>query len=251
MLSRVSLRSGLPVRASADSATFPVSCPDLIAPAEDASAQIQVPEEALDQLKQKFNPDEWVNTSTFTASSIFCLLNAVQMTNTFQLIPPEGEKQPDTERFAVVTTMIVKHFTNMREGTQSADGKDKSHLPTPNSPFVLGYGIRQKVPDLSDINAQADPTKTPAYFIPRKVDCTTTASPGGHFTGGTLNFCMLTHREEGDPALEIPNSESDAGRFPKTFFEHLEVYGGAGNADHPGGHDGVMAFSKRSSTTIG
>ncbi|KAM5380094.1 hypothetical protein ACJZ2D_003741 [Fusarium nematophilum] len=217
---------------------------DLINPAENSDSQIQLPDTVITQLKDKLNTDgrsDGVNSSTFTASSIFCVIEAVQMTESFIIKPPAGVPEPTGDEQTRLITSITRHFKGLKDVAES--GKDESHLPTPHNPFVLGYGIRQKVPELSSINGNADPTKTPPYFLPASVDSTTTASPGNGFTEGTLNFCMLTNRRSGG-SRSMPREDRNAGEFPETFFNKLRLYGGAGNSERPGGHDGVMAFSK-------
>ena len=231
--------------------------PELINPAESPESDVQVTPEAIEQLKSKF---AGVPSDTFTASSIFCVMEAAQMTDTFQLTPPPGQPKPSDEKWAILSALVIKKFQNRRD---DAKGDENSHLPSRKNPFVLGYGIRQNVPDILDINPDADTSKTPQYFVPRKVDCTTTPSVGNEFTDGTLNFCMLTYRPSemtDEPLIHINEDDRNAGQFKQTFFDKLYVRGGASSNDggdgdnnsdsgsstgRPAGHDGIMAFSKK------
>ncbi|KAF2133763.1 hypothetical protein P153DRAFT_380945 [Dothidotthia symphoricarpi CBS 119687] len=225
---------------------------DLVGPAEDQEQQVQLPNETINKLKKRFDtePQNEVDVSVFTASSIFCMMQAVQMTNSFDIKTPDGYEWPKKlstaqMQFSIATakTMVVDHFKNMREAAIK-NGKDVSHLPTANNPFVLGYSIRQEIPKLKDLNMNADPTKTPRYFIPRKVDCTTTASPGNKYTAGTLNFCMFTHRE--DESSDAGSIDIGTVKFPETFFQKLSIRGGlmGSSKGKQGGHDGIMGFSR-------
>lgn len=113
---------------------------------------------------------------------------------------------------------------------------------------MLGYGISQKVPDIREINPNADPDLTPRFFIPKKFQMTTTPGSvqpdGTKFTNGTLNFCMLTHREYWpgtktekpgrEERLVNPEQNRNAGILPQTFFDTTRT----------SAHDGVMGFCK-------
>jgi hypothetical protein len=115
---------------------------------------------------------------------------------------------------------------------------------TPDAPFVLGYGISQKLPAMKDIVPNADPTKTPRFFIPKSYQLT--ATPGAIGSDkkqnpGTLNFCMLTYRSLNPQTGTLypernTNGETDlnAGVLPETLFQVTRT----------SAHDGVMGFSE-------
>ena len=220
-------------------------------PAENADNQIQLLPETINMLKSKFDStsNSAFDSDILTAASVFCMMESVQMSDTFQIQPPDGYQYPkevhqETVQALLATAKqtVIDHFQGMADVARK--GKDESHLPTANNPFVLGYAIRQQPPQLKEVNPHADPARTPPYFLPRKVDCTTTASPGNKFTDGTLNFCMLTHSWH--DGYRIESMDVSTVKFPETFFQKLSVRGGiketeAGN--YQGGHDGIMAFS--------
>lgn len=118
---------------------------------------------------------------------------------------------------------------------------------TPDNPFVLGYGISQKLPPLSLINPNANTKATPRFFIPKSFEVTTTPGTfdkGGTsagYTNGTLNFNMLTHRSyKPGTQEEMPGRVVDtklnpsAGVFSQTLFDTTKT----------AAHDGVMGFSQ-------
>jgi hypothetical protein len=116
---------------------------------------------------------------------------------------------------------------------------------TPDNPFVLGYGISQKLPSLQDINPNVNLAATPRYFIPKCFNLTTTPasaqSASQKFTNGTLNFNMLTHRPfNPSTGKEEPGRNTDpakdpaAGFLSETFFDVTKT----------AVHDGVMAFAQ-------
>jgi hypothetical protein len=136
-----------------------------------------------------------------------------------------------------VRVQLILNRLEVRQGTV-----------TPDNPFVLGYGISQTVPDIRLINPTADPDLTPRFFIPRKFQMTTTpgsVQPSGEkFTNGTLNFCMVTHRDcYPNTKVEMPGREErlvgpqqnlNAGKLDRTFFDVTRT----------AAHDGVMGFCR-------
>lgn len=187
-----------------------------------------------------------VDPSHFTVASIFCVItSSPEIPGTFKFTPPDGAKLVDSwARNAALTAIGAEFHRNLT----AFDPR----LPTPQSPFVLGYSVTQKVPSLSDLNSSLDdPSRTPIYFVPEQCHLSTTVVPGDEYTRGTLNFCMLT----GDPspyAAFRSSSKKDIDpktidHFDTTFFHDLFLYGGPKDrkSKRPGGHDGIMALSKK------
>ena len=121
-------------------------------------------------------------------------------------------------------------------------------MPTPDHPYVLGYGLSQKVPDLKQVNPDATPDSTPKYFVPRSYQMTVT--PGytwnraqrqdSKYTRGTLNFCLLTFREDNDPnpvrkpEKTIIAQNANSGKLSQNLFDLTET----------SENDGVMGFAE-------
>ena len=121
-------------------------------------------------------------------------------------------------------------------------------MPTPDHPYVLGYGLSQKVPDLKQVNPDATPDSTPKYFIPSGYQMTVT--PGyawngaqrqdSKYTRGTLNFCLLTFREDNDPnpvrkpQKTIIAQNTNSGKLSQTLFDLTKT----------SENDGVMGFAQ-------
>jgi len=116
----------------------------------------------------------------------------------------------------------------------------KPGIPNPNSPFVLGYGISQKLPSLAETNSRINRDKTPKYFIPKRFDLTATKGTSDA-TKGTLNYCMITHRDVDSSGKEENREDIDlmtnknAGNLTPDFFSLTKM--SSANSD------AVMAFS--------
>ena len=113
---------------------------------------------------------------------------------------------------------------------------------------MLGYGLSQKVPDLKQVNPDATPDSTPKYFDP--IGYQMTVTPGytwngaqrqdSKYTRGTLNFCLLTFREDNDPnpvrkpEKTIIAQNANSGKLSQTLFDLTET----------SENDGVMGFAQ-------
>jgi hypothetical protein len=105
---------------------------------------------------------------------------------------------------------------------------------------VLGYGLSQTVPDLSSINPEANSADAPKYLTPRMYQITVSSNNGKNskYTNGTLNFCILTHRGEGEQPLRSFNrfdrsKNPLAGQLATTLFDLTRTRE----------HDGIMGFA--------
>ncbi|KAK4693894.1 hypothetical protein P7C71_g3587, partial [Lecanoromycetidae sp. Uapishka_2] len=185
---------------------------------------------------------EQVASEHFTVSAIFCTFEAAQIANTFILNDENGRPVSDTKQTEFMTK-ISGYFSLLQSKIQPGRA-------TPDHPFVLGYGLSQRLPTLQSVNASATTDKTPTYLIPELYNLTVTPGftmPAGHsdkqpskFTHGTLNYCILTHRDEGDswPMRELsmtdPSRNANSGRLDQTLFDTTRT----------AEHDGVMAFCR-------
>ena len=109
---------------------------------------------------------------------------------------------------------------------------------TPDNPFVLGYGLYQDLPDIKAIQPGIDAENTPVFLIPKSYHLTVTPS-GSKFTGGSVNFCILTHREKDDKLTRDanrtdPTKNLNAGRLEQTFFDLTRTLE----------QDGIMAIAR-------
>ena len=101
----------------------------------------------------------------------------------------------------------------MRIGLKTQPG-----ITTPDNPFVLGYGITQK--------AAADDARPP-YFVPKSCDLTTSA--GVDPSPGTLNYCLLTHRADGDAERTTSPESNPLAGVPETpLFSTTKATSGDG-----------------------
>lgn len=109
---------------------------------------------------------------------------------------------------------------------------------TPDHPFVLGYGLSQKLPTIQAVQPGAILDSTPKFFIPKEYHVTVTPGQETKYTNGSFNFCILTHRDENqpgrDPALSDPSKNLNAGKLDKNFFELTKS----------SENDGLMAFAR-------
>ena len=137
--------------------------------------------------------ENYVDTQAFTVSSIFCLFEEQTMVDSFKLLGPD--RKPVTTTVAKEAKIrIVDYFSNLQEEIGSG-----SAVPVPENPYILGYSISQKIKPTCATDTSASLKNTPSYFKPKQFN--TTVTPGEGLgqqwitTSGTLNFCLLTHRE--------------------------------------------------------
>ena len=184
------------------------------------------------QLEDKFKS---VDTTKFTASSVFCLFQTAQIASSFKLVGPKGEIPTGDER-AAMTLRISQYFGELHK---QYDGK-----PTADTPYLLGYGIKAMTPKLEVVNQDLKTrTATPEYFIPRRFDVTTTPSKiddDKKFTKGTLNFCMQTYRAKSEDQVALQVTDEGKGRFEHPLFSTTQT-----PAIGTKGSEGIMGFSRQ------
>lgn len=201
---------------------------DLVKASTDTNLPTLLPQGVIAKL-------ESVDPRKFLASSLFCLFEKNEILNSFDLVNPNAPlAHPDGSPaedpiLPAMAAQIAMYFNKL--------SKLPPGRPTPDNPFVLGYGIIAKVPPVSaaDNNRAAN---TP-YFVPKLFHLTVTPGANG-FTKGTLNYCIMTHRAQGIPEDTVDiKDDSGLGIFKQTLFETSRSNGTSGGAD------GVMAFSKK------
>jgi hypothetical protein len=116
---------------------------------------------------------------------------------------------------------------------------------TPDNPFVLGYGISQTLPDIKELKSDVNLDLTPRYLVPKsfQITCTpgTTSASGSRYTMGTLNFCILTHRDAWPNSLqEQPGRDTNGEKNPSAGVLERTLF----DTTRTSAHDGVMAFCK-------
>lgn len=149
----------------------------------------------------------------------------------------KGELLENQNLVEELRNMLVSKFTPGKNASKPLQG------PTPDNPFVLGYTISQKKPELKEVNSAAKEAKipTPAYFVPERFRCN--LSPKSGYSGGTLNYCMLTHRAlkppnftESGQVRYVDDGVDGAGRFPQNVFARVK------SKAEPGSTEGALFF---------
>lgn len=179
--------------------------------------------------------DAGVKSESLLASSLFCLFQGDQIANTFTVIDPKGDVVDELGKVAALMRTFTKKYAAKaakaaaeRAGFVATTG---AGLPEPENPFVLGYGISQKVKE----ELRGEPT-----FKPLNFQFSVTGVPLEKHNFATLNFLMLTKSID-----ELSNVEKNlnAGYFRQTFFELIHAeYADAGTGRPV--FDAVMGISR-------
>lgn len=206
------------------------TCSDLVNASKSPNSPTLMTDEAAAELQRKF---EGIDASKFMASTVFCSLEDNRYSGGFELLRPDGDRSSIPEHQSIVM-QLSSYFKQL--------GKATENRPTPDTPFILGYGISQRPGTLEGIDSTASSTTTPPFFIPRRFDMSTTPSRSAEaedYTDGTINFCMQTFRANQNEQGRISPSDGSAGLFDQTFFQKTATKGTAE------GDNGIMAFSKQ------
>ncbi|KAF3930369.1 hypothetical protein ABW20_dc0108898 [Dactylellina cionopaga] len=205
---------------------------EIIQPAQSPDSNIAVPKKLQQGL-------EAVRAENFQVSTIFCAMQSARLVKSFKVVDKNGNKprsvlNADGKEVDVgfmigeLENMLVRKFVH---GDQVAG-------PTPDNPFVLGYTVSQKVPDLAAVNPAAAKAgiSTPAYFVPKSFRCN--LSPSNQYSAGTFNYGILTHRALQPPDFSysgVPRVVDDgvdgAGRFKENVFTRMKTKAISGAAD--------------------
>ncbi|KAI5808272.1 hypothetical protein DFH27DRAFT_650781 [Peziza echinospora] len=216
---------------------------DIIDPAHNSSSPAAAGKQVTEKLMH------YVDSQIYTVSTIFCLFEEKSMKDSFLLL--------DAQRKPILNSALsdARNQVSLFFGEMTDQWKQNKGTPyaTTENPYILGYGISQKRVDIKDIGGEGAETaakNTPEYFKPKQVAMSVT--PGEvkaewMCTSGSLNYCLLTHRDtpEGHEVVDIAEEDLNAGIITKNFFDVTKTMGRTldpqGNVQ---GHDGIMAFSK-------
>jgi hypothetical protein len=220
---------------------FTNSYAGIIDPAQKLDNPAALKDRATEQLKK------YVNSQIFTVSTIFCLFEEKSMTDSFLLL------DPDRQPIRGTALSDARHQVTLFFGEVTDEWKDNKGVPfaTTENPYILGYGISQKRVDIAAIVGDGVSTAdTPDCFKPKQVSLSVTpgeVKPEWTCTSGSLNYCLLTHRDsaEGHGPVDIDEADLNAGIITKNFFDVTKTMGRT--LDPQGamqGHDGIMGFSK-------
>ncbi|KAI0402759.1 hypothetical protein F4802DRAFT_599720 [Xylaria palmicola] len=187
----------------------------------------------------------FVNNQVFTVASIYCLFDKQLVQESFNLVDEQGKVIQNLVEVEM-RRMLAEFYANMQAEVS------KTHAQVPDFPFSLGYSISQKMPKKEDITQEMEAlmSKNRPYFVPKQFSLTVTPGDGLDqkflTTSGTLNFCMLTHRNDTTgERVKIDEADFNAGIIKQNFFDVTKTLGktkdSRGNTQ---GHDGIMGFSK-------
>lgn len=141
-----------------------------------------------------------------------------------------GASELGSSKATEAANLISSYFKALSANASSAS--------TPNNPFVLGYGLTQKVENLT--SEQKQRAENAPYFIPKEFDLTVTRGDG-EYSNGVINYCILTHRPDGCIPSSIDHEKDVSAGFwesGNTPYKRIRADGMASGAD------GVMAFSR-------
>ncbi|EPS39293.1 hypothetical protein H072_6938 [Dactylellina haptotyla CBS 200.50] len=204
-------------------------------------AEIQnITEELINPARDEKSPEalhsdvikvlEAVPSELFTVSSIFCMFSSAQISDSFEIVDENGQALSEALN-NVLQTKVAGYFSVLQK-------RVKPGRATPDHPFVLGYGLSQKLADITKIIPGAKPEDTPLYFVPKSYIMSVTPGKDPKYSNGTLNFCMATWRPDGmaqrDPNHLDRSKNGNAGKLDQTFFDLTRT----------SEHDGVVGFCR-------
>ncbi|CAM1505030.1 Fc.00g106670.m01.CDS01 [Cosmosporella sp. VM-42] len=196
---------------------------------------------------------EAVNSSNFMVSTIFCAMEEKRLIKSLVLRDEQGRPPTDVRdrkgqpvhmedfKSVIIETLCGEFTPRLQPGTQ-AYWYRKAARPTPNNPFILGYTISQEKPQSFVVNPAAAAARipTPAFFIPKSFRNNIT--PASSSVGGSLNYCMLTHRAMQPPSFEwrafsrLPGEGPNLGEDLETYFQQIK------SKAVPGSSEGALFF---------
>lgn len=168
-----------------------------------------------------------IDNKSFQPASLFCLFETGHLARSFQMADATGKPVTDQQ---AVSNFIIGLTTRFAPPPPGADiATPGNGLPTPDNPFVLGYGIRQVDPE---------PLPQTPQFDPQNFQFSVTHQPNGF---GTLNFLMLLGPIT--PLTDVTNNLS-AGIFATPFLTAI----GADAPSPTNGpqYDGTLVISAKS-----
>ncbi|KAL3419493.1 hypothetical protein PVAG01_09715 [Phlyctema vagabunda] len=194
---------------------------DIINRSNSEDSSVKVPEKIIDKLDENT-----LSSKIFQVSTIFCTFQSGKIASNFELRDRHG---------AVFTgggeTKIMDHVSNYFSGlTKKAAEDGHTGLPTPDNPFVLGYGISQDLKKIEEIDKSLSRAKTPRSFVPRHFGLAASKNPAA------LTYGLLTFRDDRSKERTIRADDMNAGKPEQNYFEMLKVPANL--------HDGLMVVSK-------
>ncbi|KAK4209164.1 hypothetical protein QBC37DRAFT_486307 [Rhypophila decipiens] len=170
-----------------------------------------------------------IDNKSFQPASLFCLFETGQLARSFQMADATGKAITDDEALSKFKIGLTTRFAPPRPGTGTGVATPGNGLPTPENPFVLGYGV-----------SQVDPKPLPQtpQFDPQNFQFSVTHQPNGC---STINFLMLL-----GPITKLIDvtQNLNAGIFTTPFLAAI-------GADAPGPtgrpqYDGTLVISAKS-----
>jgi hypothetical protein len=165
-----------------------------------------------------------IDNKSFQPASLFCLFETGRLAQSFQMADATGNPVTDQAAVDSFIVQITRRFAPTTPGLR--DATSALGLPTPDNPFVLGYGISQ---------VDLIPLPSTPQFDPQNFQFSVTHQPDGF---GTINFLMLL-----GPITQRSNVTQNlqAGVFATSFLANV-------GADAPGPtggpqYDGTLAIS--------
>ncbi|EEU33900.1 uncharacterized protein NECHADRAFT_55608 [Fusarium vanettenii 77-13-4] len=187
-----------------------------------------------DSVIEKFTA---LSEQSYTVTTLFCLFQGKRIVNSFEFLNMQGASELGSTKATEAANLISSYFKALSANPKSAS--------TPNNPFVLGYGLTQKLEEIPAKDRKQ--AENVPYFIPRQFDLTVTKGDG-EYSNGVINYCLLTHRPDEDPnrsvgeGLRSIDYEKDVGAgfwdAGNTPYKRIRADGKASGAD------GVMTFSR-------
>ncbi|PSR81475.1 hypothetical protein BD289DRAFT_40162 [Coniella lustricola] len=196
---------------------------DIVAASADPSKHALVAPAVADKIKA-------IADEKYTVTALFCLFQSTRVVNSFQFLNLQGVNEAGSSKAAIAASLMSSYFTTLAARTSVAS--------TPNNPFVLGYGLTQKVEGQSD--EQKKRAEHVPYLVPRDFDLTVTKGDAD-FSNGVLNYCIVTNRSDGTAPIVVDSKKDIAAGIwddGDTPYARIRADGKASGAD------GVMAFSR-------
>ncbi|XP_014550204.1 hypothetical protein COCVIDRAFT_71735, partial [Bipolaris victoriae FI3] len=203
---------------------------DIVKASEEKSQHTLVADGVIEKFKA-------LSQHSYTVTTLFCLFQATRIVSSFEFLNMQGASELGSTKATEAANLISAYFKALSAAPKAAS--------TPNNPFVLGYGLTQKLEDIPA--GDKDRAENVPYFIPRRFDLTVTTGDG-EYSSGVINYCLLTHRPMNDPnrasgeGLRSIDYEKDVGAgfwdAGNTAYKRIRADGKASGAD------GVMAFSR-------
>ncbi|KAL0945254.1 hypothetical protein HGRIS_000764 [Hohenbuehelia grisea] len=168
--------------------------------------------------KRYMHPDTYkaiehgINSELLLPSSLFCLFQGDQIASSFKILDPSGKRVQGRETVDEIMLKFTSRFAEKAANAKPTDtfvASEGRGLPTPDNPFVLGYGISQVVPEASK--------GVPVFNLPNfQFSVTGSSKPGL----ATLNYLMLTKPIHASANIQ---QNLNAGLFDQTLLSTIHA----------------------------